>query len=307
MRKATIKHENLKRYISEFHRMGGDPNDEYIDMIGWEILHSCLITPSTKDGDWVDAKTAKTPFGEFAAGFTDMAEFRKAFPDFTQQANEFPIEFYCKLVKEKNLDGLIVNIKGEMFIMPADAMEDFVYIPMSLFPSENALSGEELKGIKDSIDNENLERFIQNPENQYKYGQILDKIAKSTLLTLMVSRNDLKDCAKDGIVRNDPDDPKGFLYTKKMGGEYATVYTSEDKIRLADTDLYRYSQVVNFAQMVNFILNDDMDGIIINPNGENIIITRYVLMQYYMAIEEECYDERLNESIFYMFEMEEDI
>lgn len=73
MRKPTIKHENLKRHISEFHRMEDDSNYESVDMIYWELLHSCLITPSTKDGDWVDAKTAKSPFGEFAAGFTDMA------------------------------------------------------------------------------------------------------------------------------------------------------------------------------------------------------------------------------------------
>lgn len=85
--------------------------------------------------------------------------------------------------------------------MPADAMEDFAYIPMSLFASENALSGEELKEIKDSINNKNLERFIQNPENQYNYEEILDEISKSTLLTLMVSRDDLTDYLKNGIIK----------------------------------------------------------------------------------------------------------
>ncbi|WP_407376136.1 SseB family protein [Methanobrevibacter sp.] len=307
MRKSTIKHENLKRYIDEFHRFGEDARDDCIDMLFEELKHSCLITPSTKDGDYVNATTAKSNLGSFAVGFTDMYEFRKAFPDFSVEAHEFPFEFYAKLVRQRNLEGLIINIEGDMFIMPSDAMAEMGELPQTLFPTENTYSSDELKGLKESVDNSELEEFIKDSENFTKYDGLFDKISKSTLFTLMVSRDDLSDHIKEGIIENKPDNPLGFLYTKNVGGEYATVYTSEDKIKEIDTELNKFSQIVNFSQMVNFILNDDMAGIIINPNGENIVLTRYVLMEYYPFIEKTCYDERLNSSLFYMFEMEEEI
>ena len=52
------------------------------------------------------------------------------------------------------------------------------------------------------------------------------------------------------------------------------------------------------------LLNDDMDGIIINPNSEHILLTRDVLMEYYPLLEKTCNDTRLNTAIFHMFLME---
>ena len=53
--------------------------------------------------------------------------------------------------------------------------------------------------------------------------------------------------------------------------------------------------------MTNFILNDDMDGIIINPNSEHVLLTRDVLLEYSSLLEETCNDTRLNTAIFHMF------
>jgi len=55
--------------------------------------------------------------------------------------------------------------------------------------------------------------------------------------------------------------------------------------------------------MVNFILNDDMDGIIINPSLDNVILTRETLLKYSGVLEKVCNDSRLNSAIFHMFEM----
>lgn len=67
----------------------------------------------------------------------------------------------------------------------------------------------------------------------------------------------------------------------------------------------KYSQIVNFSRMANFILNDDMDGIIINPCCENILLTRETLMHYSGLLEKTCNDTRLNTAIMHMFLMEE--
>lgn len=65
----------------------------------------------------------------------------------------------------------------------------------------------------------------------------------------------------------------------------------------------RYSQIVNLATLVNFLLTEDMDGLIINPETDNVLIPRNVLLKYSLGFERYAHDERLFESIFYIFEI----
>ena len=133
---------------------------------------------------------------------------------------------------------------------------------------------------------------------------IFDKISKSTMLTLLLSEYDLKELAEDDVISLAETGPLGYLYIDEIGGQYTTVYTSEEKISKIKTDLNKYSQLVNFSHMANFILSDDMDGIIINPNAENVLITRDILLEYCDKLEETCNDSRLNSAIFHMFPRE---
>ena len=137
------------------------------------------------------------------------------------------------------------------------------------------------------------------------YEQLFEEISHSTLLTLMVSRKNLDFLADDGVISM-KDEPLGFLYLDRMGGRYATVYTSEEKIKSVPTPLNKYSQIVNFSQLANYALHDDLDGIIINPNSDNVTITREVLLEYWSLLEDWCNDERLNTAIMHMFLIEEE-
>ena len=132
-------------------------------------------------------------------------------------------------------------------------------------------------------------------------------ISKSTMLTLMVSNDDLTDYAKDGVISMLETGPLGYLYVDGIGGEYATAYTSEDKMASVQTDKRKYSQIVNFSQMANFILNDDMEGIIINPKSDNILLTRETLLEFSPVLEKTCNDSRLNSAIFHMFLMDNEV
>ena len=63
----------------------------------------------------------------------------------------------------------------------------------------------------------------------------------------------------------------------------------------------KYSQLVNLSHMTFCILKDDMDGIIINPGDENVLISRDVLLEFAPVIEDICNDSRLNNAIEYMY------
>ena len=304
MRKSSIKHENLKRTMDEIETLGDEAPNELFDKLLEEIKHSCLIIAGDVISDTINIVTAKTDHGDFGLLFTDMDEFMKIFPDFNCEAHENSFTAYMDMIRESDLEGFILNPAGEGLILHKDVLNNMGDMPEYRFSSKDSYSSQELKDLKDSISNDSLEEFINNPGNIGRYEELFDEISSSTLLTLMLSRDDLNGEAENGVISMSKTGPRGFLYIDKVGGSYATVYTSEDKISSVNTPFNKYSQIVNFSQMTNFILNDDMDGIIINPNSENILLSRDVLLEYSNLLERTCNNKKLNSAIFHMFPME---
>ena len=95
--------------------------------------------------------------------------------------------------------------------------------------------------------------------------------------------------------------PIASMYTDRVGGVYATLFTSEAKMESIATSRHKYSQLINLATMVNFILTEDMDGLIINPEIDNVLIPRASLLRYSLGFEKYANDERLSEAMFYIF------
>jgi len=53
--------------------------------------------------------------------------------------------------------------------------------------------------------------------------------------------------------------------------------------------------------MSKMLLAEDLDGMVINPGDENIILVREVLMEFEDIIYEKCHNPKMNSSVFYMF------
>jgi hypothetical protein len=51
-------------------------------------------------------------------------------------------------------------------------------------------------------------------------------------------------------------------------------------------------------------LTEDLDGIVLNPESDNVLITRITLLKYSLGFERFANDERLSMSIFYMFPLQ---
>ena len=150
------------------------------------------------------------------------------------------------------------------------------------------------------IDDE-LEDFITDSRNIGYYEGLFEKLASSTMLALMLSANDLSDYAADGIISMKSTGPLAQMYVDMIGGEYATLFTSHEKMDYVGTDYFKYSQIVNVATLVNFVLSEDMDGIIINPESDNVLIPRSELLKYCLGFEKFANDERLSNAIYYLF------
>ncbi len=302
MRKETIKHENLRRILSEVDIE--DQESDNFKMLLSEIKHSCLIIPGIMEEDGLEFLIFEKKEGIFAPLFTEMDEFRKVFPDGNIDAHEFNFVVFKNMVETMDFDGFIINVLSESFTLPQYIIELINELPKFDLSDKDSYSSQELKQLKDSIDNEYFEKFIENPSNIGKYEELIDKMSSSTMLTLMLARDDLSDIANDGIINTMEYGPIGFLYTETIGGNYATMYTSEAKMNPIKTPFHKYSQIVDPSLLCNLILNDDMDGIIINPQTDNVLLNRDVLLEFSLLIEETCNNPKLNLAIFNMFEIE---
>ena len=304
MLRENISHEYLKSAMDGIETLEGDALEEEFDRLLNELKHSSLILPGNMKGNEINIPTFNSEIGEYGMLFTDIDEFNKVFPNFKVEAHDHSIEFYLDMMENSNLKGFVVNLGSECFVLPRDLFNLIDETPEHTFPSDDSYTSEELKRLKDSINNTSLEQFINNPSNIGRYEELFDEISKSTLLALRISKENVDNLAEEGIISMTETGPIGFLYMDTLGGHYAVAFTSEEKISNVPTALNRYSQIVNFSQMTNFMLNDDMDGIIINPNSENILLTREVLLEYSNLLEKTCNDHKLNSAIFHMFPIE---
>ncbi len=305
MRKPYIKHENLRKALEEIY-FSESHDGETFERFENELKHSCLIVAADMTESSLNFRVHENGDEQYGVLFSDMDEFNKTFSNDECESHSMDFLFYQLVISEGLLDGFVLNPESECLLLKRELFLEIDDLPEHQFNNRNAFSTGELKKLRDSIDNSDLEKFVRNPNNLASYEELFEKISGSTLLTLMLSRDDLTEYASDGIISQFETGPLGFLYIDEVGGNYATVYTSESKMCNVQTPFNKYSQIVNFSQMTNFVLNDDMDGIIINPNAENIILSRDILLEYSSLLEKTCNDSRLNAAIFHMFLIEED-
>ena len=306
MRKQYIKHDNLRKSFEELDIDNGFENltVEVLERFLNELKHSCLILAADMTSEDMKFRVFEHESKEYGLLFTDMNEFRKSFSDEECESYTYDFELYQKIIEMGLLDGFLINPESEAFILKKEIFNEIKDLPEHSYDKDNSYTTEELKRLNENIDNHELEEFLKDPANIGRYEELFNRMSESTMLTLMLSDIDLSDLMDDGAINMMETGPVAFLYLDEVGGQYATLYTSHDKMNAVNTDLYRYSQIVNVSLMANFVLNDDMDGIIINPGLENIILSRDVLLEHSGLLEKVCNDSRLNSAIFHMFEID---
>ena len=302
-------HKHLRTVIEDIYDNGNELTDELTLRLIHEFRYSNLHIPAKRDEFTLNFIIYEDDRGlRLTPLFTDTDEFRKFFKDeedidmddIELMQNSF--ELYQNVLKTSDIEGYILNPATEKYVFTKEFILDIKNIPKTNFFSTNACTGDELKQLKSSR-NDDLEAFIQNPKNVGNYEALFEMLSRSTLLTLMVSDADLSAKASGGVISMMDSGPLAQMYTDNVGGAYATIFSSEDKIKEVSSEKFMYSQVVNLAMLVNFVLSEDMDGIILNPQSDNVLIPRATLLRYSIGFERFANDERLADAIFYMFEI----
>ena len=294
-------HKHLRTVIEDIHANDDKLTEDLLFKLINEFKYSNLLIPAKKENGTLNVIIYEDDDAKITPLFTDRDEFRKFYSDDDIQVLENTFELYQNVIKTTEIEGYILNPASEKYLFSSEFILSITNLPKTNFYSSNPYTESELKDIRNNIDNGNLEDFITSPSNVGYFEGLFEKLSSSTLLALMLSNRDLTPYAEDGIISMQSTGPLARMHVDRIGGEYATLFTSEEKMGHVRTDLYRYSQIVNLATLVNFVLSEDMDGIVINPDSDNVLIPRSELLKYSLGFEKYANDERLSTSIFYIF------
>ena len=291
-------HKHLRTVIEDIYSNNNELTEELTFRLINEFRYSNLYIPAKRENGTLNFIIYHDEDSDITPLFTDMDEFHKFYKssdDIQILKNSF--ELYQNILKTTDIEGYVLNPASEKYLFKREFILAIKNIPKTNFFTNNPYSAEELLEIKRSINNDDLEGFISNPNNIGDFEGLFERMSNSRLLGMMLS-----DFSLEGeIISLKERGPIASMYTDNVGGTYATLFTGEDKMKAISTSKYRYSQIVNLATLVNFLLSEDMDGLIINPQTDNVLIPRNVLLKYSLGFERYANDERLFESIFYIF------
>ena len=282
-----MNHKHLRNVIEDIYSNDNRLTEELTSRLINEFRYSNLYIPAKRENNTLNFIIYEDDEIKITPLFTDLDEFHKFFKDEDIQALQNSFELYQNILKTTDIQGYILNPSSEKYVFKKEFILAISNIPKTNFFTTNPYTEEELIDLRNSINNESLENFIEDRAN----------VGDFEVLALMLSDLDIK---KD-IISLKETGPIASMYTDRVGGVYATLFTSEAKMESITTTRHKYSQLINLATMVNFILTEDMDGLIINPESDNVLIPRASLLRYSLGFEKYANDERLSEAMFYIF------
>lgn len=293
-------HKHLRVVIEDIYANDNRLNENLALKLVNEFRYSNLYIAARKENDTLNFITYEYNDMKLTALFTDHDEFRKFHHEDDIQLLQNSFELYQNILKTTDFDGYILNPASEKYLFTKEFILTITNIPKTNFYTTEAYSAGELLDIYRNVDNRYLEEYISNPKNVGDYEMLFERLANSTILTLMVSDmefdNDIIDLREIG--------PVAGMYTDKVGGIYVTIFSSTDRIRHVNTSKFKYAQLVNLAMLVNYVLVEDLDGIVLNPDSDNVLIPRSVLLRYSLGFERYANDARLCEALYYMFALD---
>lgn len=298
-----ISHKHLRLVIEDIYSNDNLINENLLTRLINEFRYSNLYIPAKREGGKLNFIIYEDDDLKITPLFTDLDEFHKFYKDSDIEVLNNSFELYQNILKTSDIEGYILNPASEKYLFKKEFILSIKNIPKTSFYTTDAYTGEELKEIYDSLDNHDLESFIENPLNIGDYEALFEKLSNSQILTLMLADHDLSGYLKEGIIDQKNTGPLVNMHFDNVGGTYATIFSSQNKIEKVKTSKFKYAQLVNLATLVNFVLSEDMDGIILNPESDNVLISRLNLLRYSLGFERFANDARLCESMYYLFDV----
>ena len=246
-----VTHNHLKRLL------GDNPDfDDLCYMM--ELYYSSLIVPTFE----AEGRTAFYLFSqELVPVFTDLEEYNRTYGGdrkLTPKVCDFDY------ILSANVD-LIVNPDSDSHIIETDLLQYKRETPYYEYDSVYVgYSCRELELVARKTKNRNLKEFIRNPRAVYDYEAFFTKLRRSTLLI----GSFLPDATGDVV---DLTDSIAAIEIGRDG--FLEFYTSMDEAKSQS-----YVQVANIAEFMEYIIRNDLEGFVINPESDSVRVTREMIL-----------------------------
>ena len=264
----TITHKYLRHILDNL-------SEENFNDLLMELQYSTLIIAANEHDGIPIVEFNKEPYIPL---FTDIHEFEKFKNPEDLMAIDNDFNVYLEMLDCEEFPGFVINPDSEKFPIKKEFLRHMK--PDYIFEQDyESFTTSEIRRLKNSIDNTELNEFISEESNRYDLYCLMRRLEKSTLLTLLMSHKDYSGEAEDGVIYSDEKIPK-CLYGV-WDKSYILLFSREPtKDTIPDDSVFKYTQIVNLPLLIRDVLNYDIDGFILNVDNENIIISREHLRKY---------------------------
>jgi len=129
------------------------------------------------------------------------------------------------------------------------------------------------------------------------------ELSNSYMINPVISDEPLDEFAENGIIRCS--DVGGFNLDilDEDPIRLAMIFTSKHELVkfIGETDTNCYGQITVLTELFDFILRNDIDGVVINPATQNYYILREEIISQARGIELIAEDDRLRDALDYAF------
>lgn len=295
--------EDIKVYLEK----GEDAPLELMFKFICELKVSNLLVPAISEGEYVTFENIVSDEDEstFIPLFTDIEEYNKhesGEEEFIPTAFDFDV--YKELVLEDNLDGVVINVEGDFLPLDYEFIKELEYDIDTLDDEDiTEYSAEELKDIFETVSNESLVEFINSPlKNDIE--RLYAELSDSVLLNVVISAESLDEIAEDGIIDVNEAEELSLCAIEDEHFSLGTIFTDKqaiDKIISQEPDYFYYGQITILSELFDYVLRNDMDGVILNPNGDDYIIARDDILPQASGIEVIVETPKFKKSMDYAF------
>lgn len=295
--------EHVKLYLDDEEEI---PQNLLLHLIA-ELRVSNLLIPAVEQDDefifenlvFEDDDTSYLPL------FTNREEFEKHQSEDSEfEALDNDFDLYLEIIKESNLDGIIIDIEGLCIPFDKEFLSQIPTDDAVTFSDErDAYTAEELMEIFESVSNDELVDFLENDVSREDLEPLMVQLSNSHLLNAVIGYPSMDEFENDGIVKSSDVDGFSLFAFDDDPIHLAVLFTSKDEMAksLKDIDCKYYGQVTVLTELIDFILKNDLDGIVINPNSTNHYILREEIISQARGIELIAEDDRFRDSLEYAF------
>ena len=261
-----------------------------------ELVHSSFLIAHEEDMKpiilSIDGK-------EYALIFSSQDEFDRAFPNDNVLPLELGLKTLVEILKQNGLGGYILNISSQNFYLTGSLLKSLNDLPSDLYSSSKTYTSDELKALRDSIDNRQVEGFIQSPGTFHEFFEMM---SSTVLFALVESDRDMGILEYDGVIDTCGLEDKYDYYSHN---QYVALFTRQDNMKNVATSKFSYLALANFTSLVHFTIKQEFEGIIVNPDDEGYVVPVEALIKNWSFINRTCWDERLASADYNVFMIED--